>query len=146
MLPLPLLPSKTTFLLILIVLATFLGFLNHYRAEKWKALAVAGADKVAILESALEHQNAVTLRCDAATKKLAAIATAQQMLVVKASEDVERATLELIETRQKLRAKEDADRAIPQCQVVLTASLLACPGHTAGMRERASRPLSRPAN
>lgn len=90
------------------------------------------------LAAGLTSANLTIDQLAAANDQLQQLAAAQRGAVTRAVKSLAETERKLQESRTKLRAREDADRAIPECEALLRTDLGVCPGHVDGMRRRAS--------
>lgn len=108
------------------------------RVGKFKAEAQAATDTANGLVVAVESKDGLIGRLHTANERLAAEAQRQLDAANAAGKSIEIFQAKLAVARKALKAAEDADRALPECQVLLATDIGAlCPGHAVSMRERA---------
>lgn len=136
-------PRTTLYLGLALILALAAIGYNYQRGEKYRERAEAAESRVVLLVSDLQAKDDAIATMQAAGRELLKVAGGQQKAIEHAAGQLQDYAQALVTARAALRAKEDADRDIPACQVILHADLTACPGHAGGVRERARRSLQR---
>jgi predicted RNase H-like nuclease (RuvC/YqgF family) len=136
-------PRTTLYLGLALVLALAAIGYNYQRGEKYRERAEAAEASSALLVSDLQAKDATIARMKAASQELLRIVNEQSQAIESAAFQLDLYDKALNTARAKLRANEERDREIPACQAVLNLDLSVCPGHTDGLRQRASRSLSR---
>lgn len=136
--------SRTTLLLMLALVLSLaaIGY-NYQRGEKYRERAEAAEAHAALLVSDLQAKDTAIAQMQTAGRELLRVAGEQQKAIEHAAGQLQDYAQALVTARATLRAKEEADREIPACQVILHADLTACPGHADGLRQRAQRSLQR---
>jgi hypothetical protein len=123
----------------LLALSLAHGAYQSHRASLFKLRADAAQQRAIELSGALGAANATVDRLNAGNRKLIEVATLQREMLDEAAARLDQQGKELQKWKDGILAKEDHDRALPDCQNLLAADLRTCPGHLDGMRARANR-------
>lgn len=149
MIPLPSLAPVYRVVIVGLLLAVGVQQVALYgaRATRDKAVAeraTAVQERGRLTEAAKGSENTIT-QLRAANKALVDALAAQQAALDKAADDLVRLRDVALEAGRLLRELERADRAKPQCQLVLNTVLDdPCPALADGVRQRANRRLPGP--
>ena len=136
-------PRATLLLGLALTLALAATGYNYQRGEKFRARAEVAETRLAELVNLLDVQNEIARKCAEANRKLFVLSEQQAKNIETQAETVRDSAQRLASIRATLRAKEDADREIPACEILLHSDLGVCPGHSGGLRSRAARSLQR---
>lgn len=121
----------------LLALSLAHGAYQSHRASLFKLRADTAQQRAIELSGALGAANATVDRLNAGNRKLIEVATLQREMLDEAAARLDQQGKELQKWKDGILAKEDHDRALPDCQKLLQTDLGACPNFVAGMRARA---------
>lgn len=128
---------------VLILLLSGLSLSQCQRAQKFEERAETAQLESARLLESVKSKDDVLDRYESEAKKASKIAEDALAAQRKAADNAGKLKSQLEAANRALRSKEDADRAIPDCQKILDLDLSVCPGLSDGLLERAHRGIPR---
>lgn len=108
-----------------------------FRIKSLQSQIVFERAKMAQLAAGLQSANRTVDALNAANEKLADLSRNQRKANARAVEALADTEKRMQESARRLRAREDADRELPDCQKLLDTSLTVCPNISDAIRMRA---------